>query len=81
MSCAAKSVKPAHEDQPLSGDLSNSSSRLNEAALWLSANYDAVAGNRLLELMARFELSVHEAVAASKRAHALRYAGQAAPAS
>lgn len=79
MSCAAKGVKPAHKDQTLSGDLSNS--RVDEAALWLSANYDAVAGNRLLELMARFHISVLDAVEASKRAHALRYAGQAVPAS
>lgn len=46
---------------------------VDEAALWLAANYDAVAGNPLLELMARFSISILEAVAASKQAHALRY--------
>jgi len=55
--------------------LSNSEALLNEAALWLAAHADSLRGNPLLELMARFKLSVHDAIAASKRAHALRYGG------
>ncbi|QIO53383.1 hypothetical protein HA461_20380 [Rhizobium leguminosarum bv. trifolii] len=47
--------------------------KLSAAALWLAANYDTVQGNPLLELMARFSLSVLDAVAASKRAHSLKY--------
>jgi len=51
------------------------SSKVDEAALWLVANYDEVQGNPLLALMAHFSISVLDAVAASKRAHALRYGG------
>lgn len=47
--------------------------RIGAAALWLSEHADQVIGNPLLELMSRFELSVLDAVAASKRAHALRF--------
>ncbi len=47
--------------------------KVAEAALWLCSNYDAVRGNRLLELMERFSISVLDAVAASKLAHSLRY--------
>ncbi|MGO4353896.1 hypothetical protein AB4Z25_18470 [Rhizobium sp. RAF36] len=43
------------------------------AALWFSRNSDEVRGNPLLELMARFELSIRDAVTASKLAHALRF--------
>ncbi|MGR9427725.1 hypothetical protein [Rhizobium leguminosarum] len=51
------------------------------AALWLSANFDAIRGNVLLELMARYHISVLDAVDASRRAHRIRYAGQTVPAS
>jgi hypothetical protein len=46
---------------------------ITAAALWLCANGDAVKGNPLLELMARFSISVSDAVQASKMAHALKY--------
>lgn len=52
-----------------------------EAALWLSTNADTIKGNVLLELMSRFHINVLDAVEASKRAHALRYAGRAVHAS
>lgn len=48
---------------------------LTQTALWLAANVETLRGNPLLELMARFKLSIHDAVDASKRAHALRFAG------
>lgn len=51
------------------------------AAVWLSANADTIKGNVLLELMSRYRLNVLDAVAASRLAHSLRYAGQAVPAS
>ncbi|TCA32002.1 hypothetical protein E0H66_23070 [Rhizobium leguminosarum bv. viciae] len=47
--------------------------KVSAAALWLASNYDTVQGNPLLELMARFSLSVLDAVAASKHAHSLKY--------
>lgn len=51
------------------------SPKIDEASVWLAANYDAIEGNRLLTLMSKFELSVLDAVHASKRAHALHFAG------
>lgn len=60
---------------------SSVSPEIAAAALWLSTNFDAIRGNVLLELMARYRISVLDAVEASKRAHALRYAGQAVAAS
>ncbi|MGR9311380.1 hypothetical protein ACU8MX_18360 [Rhizobium leguminosarum] len=56
-------------------------SSVAEAALWLSLNADTIKGNPLLEVMARFHISVLDAVEASNHAHALRYAGRAVPAS
>jgi hypothetical protein len=51
----------------------NQSCKVNEAALWMSQNADSIRGNHLLEIMARFGLSVLDATEASKRGHALRY--------
>lgn len=47
--------------------------KVAEAALWMSLNADSIRGNHLLEIMARFGLSVLDATEASKRGHALRY--------
>ncbi|ANK84449.1 MULTISPECIES: hypothetical protein [unclassified Rhizobium] len=67
------------ENQSLTGEFPTE--KVSEAALWLCSNADTIKGNPLLELMARFHFSVLDAVEASKRAHALRFAGKAAPAS
>jgi len=47
------------------------SSEIAEAASWLSKNGEHIRGNPLL--LARFQLSILDAVVASKTAHALRY--------
>jgi hypothetical protein len=60
------------ENQSLTGEFPTE--KVTEAALWLRDNADKIRGNPLLELMSRFELSVLDAVAASKAAHALKYA-------
>jgi hypothetical protein len=52
-----------------------SNDKLTDAALWLYSNSDTIKGNPLLELMARFSISGLDAVAASRRAHALRFPG------
>ncbi len=52
----------------------NQDAKVAEAALWMSLNADSIRGNHLLEIMARFGLSVLDATEASKRGHALRYA-------
>lgn len=72
---------PKNIEEKQSFPISGVSPEIASAALWLSTNFDAIQGNPLLELMARFHISVLDAVEASKRAHALRYAGQTVPAS
>ncbi len=53
----------------------NQPEKIAEAALWMSLHADTIKGNHLLEIMARFGLSVLDATTASKRGHALRYGG------
>lgn len=63
------------ENQSLTAEIptENVPDKVAEAALWLYSNCDTVKGNPVLELMHRFSINVHDAVAASKSAHALRY--------
>ena len=62
-----------HEQQENVADDCKTENRLREAAIWLAANYGSIAGNPVPALMVRFKISVHDAVIASKRAHALRF--------
>ena len=66
------------ENQSLTGEIPTEKlpDRVQEAALWFCSNSDKITGNPLLELMARFSLSIRDAVDASKRAHALLYNGE-----
>jgi len=46
---------------------------VREAAIWLHLTRNSVSGNVIIALRRRFDLTVIEAVAASKLAHALDY--------
>jgi hypothetical protein len=70
---AEKRANSASAHAILGHSLGGNEIAIGAAALWLDVNRDSVKGNPLLELMSRFELSVLDAVAASKVAHALRY--------
>ena len=69
------SVKPAPSYQPLSPELSNSSDRIDEAALYLAGHRQECLGRAIPSLKRRFGLRNIEAIEATKRAHAIEFGG------